>query len=117
MTEKMAVKKFAKTLEPTTTGPFGDYRFLFWVLRKTDGYTFHHQPKTVFHDGPTKNSLYFWYPDLEDAALARGWKPRGKKKDEVPWTRKDYPSTLATPSTPPKTKKRKTAAKVTPDRK
>jgi curved DNA-binding protein CbpA len=118
MTESMAIKKFAKVLEPKRQGSYGDYRFIFWILRK-EHRVFHHQPKSVFCDGPTRNSLYYWYPDLEDAALAAGWKPRGKKKDEVPWKpkpsqiRKELPglsTIVVSHSTKRNGKKRKRAA-------
>jgi curved DNA-binding protein CbpA len=92
MSKSMALKKFAKkldfTFESARTGR--EYNPVFFFL-KLDGKSFHHQPVTKFTDGPTRNTEYFWYPDLEDRALAEGWKPRGKKKDEVPWVRKDEP--------------------------
>ena len=91
----MARKKFAKKLDFTDTG--GDHP----VFRKLkdDKRTFHHQPETNMVNGPTKNSEYYWYPDLEREALAYGWTPRGNMKNQVPWTRKDLAS-MATVATP-----------------
>jgi curved DNA-binding protein CbpA len=77
MSKSMALKKFAKKL---------DFK---WKSARLDGKSFHHQPVTNLTDRPTLNTEYFWYPDLEDRALAEGWEPRGKRKDEVPWARKD----------------------------
>jgi hypothetical protein len=135
MTKAMACKKFAKVLDfkipSSRTGV--EYHPVFWFL-KLDGKSFHHQPITTNCEGPTRNSEYYWYPDLEDEAFARGWKPRGTQKEEVPWMRKDLSTSTmlvkanskkrrATPKTqsPPKakkpraTKKKKAAPAVTPE--
>lgn len=116
MTECMATKKFAKKLDFTWEGPYGgEYRPVFWLLRKGEQ-SFHHQPQTTRANGPTRNSVFYWYPDLEQEALARGWKPRGKKKEEVPWTRKDRARKV--PQTPNRrTKKRSTPVTPSPKRK
>jgi curved DNA-binding protein CbpA len=89
MSQSMALKKFAKKLdfklESARTGR--EYYPVFFFL-KLDQKSFHHQPVTRLTDGPTRNTEYFWYPDLVDRALAEGWTPR-EEKDEVPWVRKD----------------------------
>ena len=77
-TENMARKKFAKKLDDAV-----------FVSLRMDGRTFHHQPVTNMTNESTRNSEYFWYPDLEREALARGWNPRGEMKNNVPWRRKD----------------------------
>lgn len=88
MTEAMALKKFAKkldyTFESKRTGR--PYRPVFWFAQ-CGNKTFHYQPRLPGQ--LTRNSRYYWYPDLEEEALHAGWKPRGKKKEEVPWRRKD----------------------------
>lgn len=123
MTKKMACMKFAKKLDFTTrssrTG--GEYHPVFWFL-KLDGRSFHHQPVTEYCEGPTLNSEYYWYPDLEMEALSLGWKPRGEKKNEVPWVRKDLSdnrSVVQAPSTPKKHKAKgptKKSKVVTPEK-
>ncbi len=107
----MALKKFAKKLDfklrSTRTGR--EYYPVFFFL-KLDEKSFHHQPVTNLIDGPTRNTEYFWYPDLEDRALAEGWIPRGKKEDEVPWVRKDlsYERAVVAKKQMPTKRKRKT---------
>lgn len=108
MTEKMGKTKFAKKLEDSS---------IFQQLRRVRC-TFTAQPKTAFCKGP-RTSEYFWYPDLETAALAAGWKPRGKQKERVPWEPQNNkmrkvpptPTTLAVAVTPgsstKKTKRRR----------
>jgi curved DNA-binding protein CbpA len=116
MTENTAIKKFAKKLAPEISGPYGKYRFVFWDLRKINRF-FHHQPRAKSSPCPTRNSKYYCVPDLEDAALARGWKPREKTKDGVQRTRKFCPgAVIPAACSTPKKKRKKTAAKVTPDR-
>jgi hypothetical protein len=104
----MALKKFAKKLDfkwkSTRTGV--EYHPVFFFL-KLDGKSFHHQPVTNLTDGVTRNTEYFWYPDLEDRAVTEGWKPRGKRKDEVPWARKDVSCGRAVIAKKQKPKKRK----------
>jgi len=100
LTEAMAKNKFAKKLKNSS---------IFMELRNAE-YTFTAQPRTDLYEGETRVSEYFWYPDLEAAALASGWKPRGKMKDSVPWqpkNRKVHPMTF----TP------KSSAIITPDKK
>ena len=100
LTEAMAKNKFAKKLKNSS---------IFMELRSAE-YTFTAQPRTDLYQGETRVSEYFWYPDLEAAALASGWKPRGKMKGSVPWqpkNRKVLPMTL----TP------KSSAIITPDKK
>lgn len=125
MTENMAIKKFGKKLDymVTSSRTGTEYRPVFWFL-KCKGRSFHHQPKTNYCEVPTRNSEYYWYPDLETEALSLGWKPRGKQKEEVPWTRKDKSSALVAhmkPSPTPKKRKaqdnRKMKAIVTPEKK
>jgi hypothetical protein len=115
LTESQACTKFAKKLDfhiqSRRTGT--PYRPVFWKL-KVAGRSFHHQPVTNMHEGPTRNSEYFWYPDLEREALARGWKPRGAMKNEVPWRRKDMSEDLVVHTSPAKTKTKKAAPMVTP---
>ena len=115
LTESQACKKFAKKLnyhiKSKRTG--APYRPVFWKL-KTLGRSFHHQPVTEMYDGPTRNSEYYWYPDLEREALARGWRPRGKLKDEVPWQRKDISRDLVVHTSPAKRQRKGTAPMVTP---
>ena len=82
-TENMARKKFAKKLDDAV-----------FVSLRMDGRTFHHQPVTNMTNESTRNSEYFWYPDLERAALVRGWNPRGEMKNNVPWRRKDLPQVV-----------------------
>ena len=82
-TENMARKKFAKKLDDAV-----------FVSLRMDGRTFHHQPVTNMTNESTRNSEYFWYPDLEREALARGWNPRGEMKNNVPWRRKDLPQVV-----------------------
>jgi len=67
----------------------GLYHPVFWFLKLHEK-TFHYQPNI---GRLTLNSQYFWYPDLEEEALERGWKPRGKDKLLVPWKRKDVGAT------------------------
>ena len=115
LTESQACKKFAKKLnyqiKSKRTG--NPYRPVFWKL-KTMGRSFHHQPVTEMCDGPTRNSEYYWYPDLEREALARGWKPRGKMKDKVPWQRKDISRGMVVHTSPAKKERKGTAPMVTP---
>lgn len=94
----MAKTNFAKKLDGSS---------IFQELKHAK-YTFTAQPTTALCE-MTRTSEYFWYPDLEKAALAAGWKPRGKKKESVPWWPKNRvklksapttPSTLATTITP-----------------
>jgi len=112
LTQAQACRKFAKKLDYTVKSKRSGnmYRPVFWFL-KVANRTFHQQPfvPTV----QTRNSEYYWYPDLESEALARGWKPRGAAKDSVPWKRQDR-LTRATVSTPPRKRKTKdsTAAMV-----
>lgn len=96
ITEKMAKNKFAKKLRNSS---------IFQELRRAR-YTFTAQPQTSLCP-ETLTSEYFWYPDLEPAALAAGWKPRGEQKDKVPWQPKHRslkarttPSALAVAITP-----------------
>ena len=88
MTEAMAKTKFAKKLNGSS---------IFQELRRAE-YTFTAQPTTDLYEN-TRNSEYFWYPDLEAAALAAGWKPRGKQKEYVPWWPKNRRKMKA-PTTP-----------------
>ena len=107
LTEKKACSMFAKKLNiqiSSDTG--GTYNPIFKELRQ-NGRSFHHQPVTNLFEGETRNSEYYWYPDLEREALARGWKPRGDKKKSVPWQRKDISSSASRPL-------KKKAANVTP---
>lgn len=98
LTESMAQQKFSKKLQDvpktvkTTTEDGGEarHRAVFLQLRDARK-TFHHQPRTGRFKEETRKSEYFWYPDLEQEALKLGWLPRGKKKELVPWTRKDVP--------------------------
>ena len=120
MTESMAIQKFAKKLSaPTVKSADGEtHRFVFQQLRDKSC-AFHHQPRTCHYKEETRISEYFWYPDLEKEALNLGWLPRGKKKEQVPWTRKDLPleasSSEDDPATYPRTpKKAKTRVAVTP---
>ena len=53
-------------------------------------------------------------PDLEREALARGWKPRGAMKNEVPWRRKDMSEDLVVHTSPAKKKTKRAAPMVTP---
>jgi len=108
MTEKMACKAFDITLHFTeTSNRTGNlHRPVFWFL-KLDKKTFRHQPVVKGHEGNIRNSEYFWYPDLEQEALKRGWKPHGgKKKAGVPWQRKDVRNTTALVVTPDGKKKK-----------
>jgi hypothetical protein len=104
LTEAMAKKKFAGSLNVLVEGSYGPYNHVFWSLRK-DSKAFHYRP--VCGDRLTKNSCYYWYPDLKDMALQHGWKPRGVQSSQVPWRRKTESST----KTPPSTKRK--AANVT----
>eukprot|EP00804_Cyclotella_cryptica_P024585 CCRYP_020210-RA/>CCRYP_020210-RA protein AED:0.19 eAED:0.19 QI:0/-1/0/1/-1/1/1/0/329 len=101
LTKKMACKKFAKVLDYTISSSRTgrEYHPVFWFLKLAKR-TFHHQPKTNMTDGPTVNSEYYWYPDLEREALARGWQPRGQMKNSVPWSRKDVPKISRATVTP-----------------
>ena len=104
MTERMACKAFDKKLDITETShrTGNVYRPIFWFL-KLDNKSFHHQPVVIGHEkGNIRNSQYFWYPDLEEEALARGWEPRGGKKRSgvTPWQRKDLHNTTALLVTP-----------------
>lgn len=117
LTAKMACKKFAGKLniQVASRRTGNKYNPIFWEL-KCDGRSFHHQPQTHLTDVPTHNSEYYWYPDLERQALARGWKPRGKKKESVPWRRKDRIATsLVTPGS--SSRKRRKRDKDSDDRK
>ena len=81
--------------------------------------SFHHQPKTEYCAGPTRNSEYYWYPDLEMEALSLGWKPRGDKKKDVPWVRKDLSdeTELVAQKPPSKPEKKKHVSNVvTPEK-
>ena len=108
--KKDGPEKFLQKAGCYRKGPYSDYNPIFWWLKKSRR-NFHYQPVHRGFDGPTQNSEYFWYPDLEEAALALGWKPRGKQKEHVPWDRKDLPSTTqvvaaqVTPPWPPKKRK------------
>jgi hypothetical protein len=84
LTEAMAKMKFAKKLEDSS---------IFKELRRTE-YTFTAQPKTGFCK-ELRTSEYFWYPDLEAAALAAGWKLAENKRN-----RKKITSTVAATVTP-----------------
>lgn len=103
LTQKQACKKFAKKLDMEVQSRRSGkwYNPLFWAL-KLKKRLFHHTPQTNMYEGPTPAYEYYWYPDLEREALARGWKPRGKMKEEVPWRRKDAPTSivLAGPKSP-----------------
>ncbi len=117
LTEAQACMKFSKKLAFTAESKRSgnNYRPVFWLLKNANR-TFHQQPAVSVQ---TRNSEYYWYPDLEREALARGWKPRGAMKNSVPWDRKDRP-TRETVSTPPRKRKTQdsTAAMVsTPKRK
>ncbi|CAB9521769.1 expressed unknown protein [Seminavis robusta] len=114
LTKKMAMKKFARKLDPATmlengqSYPAPDF---FRMLQRQHK-TFHYQPVVKNEEGEmicTRNSEYYWYPDLEAEALRRGWKPRGSTKFEVPWQRKDRTLSLAIIPvvTPQKKKQRK----------
>ena len=103
MTEAMAKTKFAKKLNGSS---------IFRELRRAK-YTFSAQPATDLCEF-TRTSEYFWYPDVEKAALAAGWKPRGKQKESVPWWPKNKklkatttPSTSVAAITPGSSTKRK----------
>jgi hypothetical protein len=91
MTKAMALKKFAKKLdfkvESARSGR--EYHPVFFFL-KLEGKSFHHRPpvKKANRSGATRNTEFFWYPDLVDRALAEGWTPR-EERDKVPWVRKD----------------------------
>ena len=78
LTEKMACTKFIRNqvscLNVTAESRYGEYNPIFWELRRA-GRSFRHQPVTNMYDGPTNVSKYYWYPDLERIALARGWMP------------------------------------------
>lgn len=100
LTEAMAKNKFAKKLKNSS---------IFMELRSAE-YTFTAQPRTDLYQGETRVSEYFWYPDLEAAALASGWKPRGKMKGSVPWQPKNR-KVLHMTLTP------KSSAIITPDKK
>ncbi len=92
LTEASAKTNFAKKLKDSS---------IFKELRRAE-YTFTAQPKTEFCPEP-RTSEYFWYPDLEAAALAAGWKPRGERKESVPWqpkNRKKITPTAAAAVTP-----------------
>ena len=78
LTESMAKRKFAKKLENSTV--FRDC--------KRAKYTFTQQPVTSLCE-ETRISEYYWYPDLEEAALDAGWKPHGQTKESVPWQPKN----------------------------
>jgi hypothetical protein len=91
MTEAMACRYFGHVLEFKIKSTGNEYRPDFWDL-KCDNKSFHHQSKTDYCEDNTRNRQFCWYPDLDAAALDHGWKPRGKKKLEVPWTRKDLSS-------------------------
>ena len=116
LTKNMACKKFAKKLDVTVASQRSgrEYNPIFWSL-KCDKRSFHHQPVTNMTDQPTNNSEYYWYPDLEREALARGWKPRGEMKNQVPWKRKDSPRVRALVAT--KHKKRAQEEKQSAKRK
>lgn len=78
LTQSMACSMFGGKLNYTTKSKAGkDYRPVFWFLRKA-GKSFHDQPKTNMFSGRTKKNEYFWYPDLEQEALKRGWDKLGK---------------------------------------
>lgn len=124
MTKNMALQKFAKKLDFTATSKRTgvEHHPVFWFL-KLNGRSFHHQPVTEYSPVPPRNSEYFWYPDLEMEALSFGWKPRGQKKEEVPWIRKDVSDETAivartrqSQSSTPK-KKKATSKVVTPEKK
>ncbi len=83
---------------------------IFMELRSAE-YTFIAQPRTDLYQGETRVSEYFWYPDLEAAALSSGWKPRGKMKGFVPWQPKNNRKVLPMTLTP------KSSAIITPDKK
>lgn len=90
MTKSMALKKFGKKLDyQIESSKGGLYHPVFWFLQLHEK-TFHYQPNI---GRLTLNSQYFWYPDLEEEALERGWKPRGHDKLLVPWKRKDVGAT------------------------
>jgi hypothetical protein len=97
LTEALAKTKFAKKLKDSS---------IFQELKRAK-YTFTAQPKTEFCPEP-RISEYFWYPDLEAAALAAGWKPRGEQKESVPWQPKNR-NKRKLPNTPTQ------AAVVTPN--
>ncbi len=100
----MAKTKFVKKLNGSS---------IFRELRRAK-YTFRAQPATDLCE-ITRTSEYFWYPDVEKAALAAGWKPRGKQKESVPWWPKNLkklkatttPSTSVAAITPGSSTKRK----------
>ncbi len=111
MSKSMALKKFSKKLDfkgiSTRTGV--ENHSIFFSLTR-EGNLFHHKPMTKVTDRTTRRTEYFWYPDLEDRALAEGWIPRGKKEDEVPWVRKDlsYKRAVVAKKQMPTKRKRKT---------
>jgi curved DNA-binding protein CbpA len=109
MSKSMALKKFAKKLDHS----------IFVSLRR-EGKSFCHRPVTNLTNRSTRSTEYFWYPDLEDRALAEGgWKP------EVPWVRKDVSCERAVRAKKQMPNKRKQstnssapeATKVTPEKK
>lgn len=121
LTRKMAVRKFS-VLEQNQSA--------FFFLLVKNRRCFQHQPETPYAE-VTRSSNYFWYPDIEKEALARGWKPRGTKRTEVPWVRKDMPATPKTlfgsgereakrrknaPKKPNSAVRKKRAPVVTPDK-
>ena len=120
LTEKKACSMFAKKLNIQVQSNYGQgtYNPIFWLLRR-NGRSFHHQPVTNMYDGAPRNSVFYWYPDLEREALARGWKPRGDKKKSVPWQRKDMLTSIVsiTPGTLSLKKRRKTDESDDDDRK
>lgn len=73
MTENMAASKFAKTLDPKIDGQYGPYRKWAYILRQQKR-SFSHKPREN-----ARKSVYYWVPDLEELAKARGWKPRKKR--------------------------------------
>ena len=82
LTEKQAIAKFVTDKVHVLEGTN-----VFLNLRQMER-SFHHQPVTDYAE-ITLNSEYFWYPDVEKEALARGWRPRGTKRLEVPWIPKN----------------------------
>jgi len=83
LTRKQATRKF--TANKHTVLRSSEFAEL-----KRMGRSFHHQPVTGYCEF-TRNNEYFWYPDLEKAALKLGWKA-SRRKSEVPWVRKDIES-------------------------
>eukprot|EP00961_Rhodomonas_salina_P195579 2640609-Rhodomonas_salina.2 len=76
MTEKQALQKWKAFLKAEAVGRYGKFNPIFYQLKQAQK-IFHHKPVT---NGPSKNSKYYWVPDLREEAEKRGWKPQGEKR-------------------------------------